>query len=80
VAAPDGSTAARTLEQNRRVLIGQPAAPEVRGTAAGPDAPANRGRAGAAPAGGTGRVDLAAGEKSGARRELGAERPAAAVR
>ncbi|CAA9225690.1 MAG: hypothetical protein AVDCRST_MAG27-593 [uncultured Craurococcus sp.] len=39
--APEGSTAARTLEQNRRVLTGQPAPSEaLRSTAAEPEAPA----------------------------------------
>ncbi len=56
-AAPDGPTAARTLEQNRRVLTWPPAPSEVpRGMATGPVAPVARDdRAGAAPAGGAGR-------------------------
>jgi hypothetical protein len=68
-AAPEDSTAARTLEQNRRVLIGQPAPSEVlRGMAAGPSAPAaSVGRAGAAPADAAGRVGLAVGGRPGAR-------------
>jgi hypothetical protein len=64
---PEGSTAARTLEQNRRVSIGQPRPSEGRGAAVEPGAPA-RDRTTAAPAIATGRVDLAAGEKPGARR------------
>ena len=42
-AAPEDSTAARTLEQNRRVVVGQPTRSEVlRGAAADPAAPAAR--------------------------------------
>ena len=42
-APPDDSTAARTLEQNRRILVRQPARSEVlRGAAAEPAAPAAR--------------------------------------
>ena len=68
-AAPEDSTAARTLEQNRRVPVWQPAPSEVlRGMAAGPSAPAaSVGRAGAAPADAAGRVGLAVGGRPGAR-------------
>jgi hypothetical protein len=38
--APEGSTAARTLEQNRRVFIGRSTSSEVRGTAVESDSPA----------------------------------------
>jgi hypothetical protein len=42
-AAPEDSTAARTLEQNRRIVVGQPARSEVlRGAAAEPASPAAR--------------------------------------
>lgn len=56
-AAPEDSTAARTLEQNRRVFSWSPAPSEIRrGMAARPVAPVARDdRAGAAPAGGAGR-------------------------
>jgi hypothetical protein len=69
-AAPEGSTAARTLEQNRRVGFWQPAPSEtLRGTAAGsaaPTAPAARvNEARAAPP--AGRAGFAAGGKPGAR-------------
>jgi hypothetical protein len=41
--APEDSTAARTLEQNRRVVVGQPARSELlRGAAAEPAPPAGR--------------------------------------
>jgi hypothetical protein len=67
-AAPEDSTAARTLEQNRRVLIEQPAPSGVGGTATEPGAPAARvGRAGAAPAVATGRAGLPAGGRPGPR-------------
>lgn len=52
--APEGSTAALTLEQNRRVIIGMPTTSDVQGAAAEPGAPA-RDRAGAAPAAGAGK-------------------------
>jgi len=57
VIAPEGSTAARTLEQNRRAVLGRPVALEIRGPTAGSDSPPRDPRAAAA----TGRLDLAAG-------------------
>ncbi len=69
-AAPEASTAARTLEQNRRVPVWQPAPSEaLGGMAAGPSAPAaSVGPAGAAPvAGAAGRVGSAVGGRPGAR-------------
>ena len=56
-APPDDSTAARTLEQNLRVVMWQPAPSEApRGMATGPVAPVARNdRAGPAPAGAAGR-------------------------
>jgi hypothetical protein len=56
-AAPEDATAARTLEQNRRVLVWPPAPSEVpRGLPTGPVAPvAGNDRAGPVPAGGAGR-------------------------
>lgn len=57
--APEGSTAARTLEQNRRVFIGRPTSPEARGTAVESDLSA-RGRTRAPVVIAPGRVDLAA--------------------
>jgi hypothetical protein len=69
-AAPEDATVARTLEQNRRVLVGQPAQSGVLGgPATEPAASAARNdRAGPAPASGTGFVGLAAGGKPGTRR------------
>ena len=62
-AAPEDSTAARTLEQNRRVSVGWAAPSEPRSTAASPGAaPSNR--------------NAAAGEKPAARRHSGAGRVA----
>jgi hypothetical protein len=58
--APEDSTAARTLEQNRRVFIGRPAPSEVRGTAVESEVSA-RGRTRAPVVIAPGRVDLAAG-------------------
>ena len=66
-APPDDSTAARTLEQNRRVLVGQPAQPEIRGAADSAVAPAARvDEARAAPPA-AGRAGSAAGGRLGAR-------------
>ena len=67
-APPDGSsTAARTLEQNRRVLVGPPAQPEIRGAADSAVAPAARvDEARAAPPA-AGRAGSAAGGRLGAR-------------
>jgi hypothetical protein len=64
VTAPEGSTAARTLEQNRRAVLGRPAAPEIGTPATGPESPPRDPRAAAA----TGRLDLAAGGNPGAPR------------
>ena len=79
-AAPGDATAARTLEQNRRVLIGQPAPSGSHSTAAEAGARAALGdRAGGAATGGIGRVDLTAGGRAGARQQLSVGRVAAAA-
>ncbi|MBV1798983.1 hypothetical protein [Siccirubricoccus sp. G192] len=64
VIAPEGSTAARTLEQNRRAVIGRPVASGIRSPAPGPDSAPRDPRAAAA----VGRLDLAAGGNPGAPR------------
>ena len=61
-AAPEDPTAARTLEQNRRVVIGPPAPSDEAGD-----------RAGAAPTSGAGRVGLVAGEGQGRRTPLASD-------
>jgi hypothetical protein len=61
--APENSAAARTLEQNRRVVIGRPLASEVRSMTAEPGSPPRDPKAG--PAVAAGRLDLAAGGNPG---------------
>jgi len=65
VLPPGDSTAARTLEQNRRVIIGRPVPPEIGSAAAESRAP-TRSPTPAAPTARTRRVDLAAGGNPGA--------------